>query len=329
MVGLWSKVEGLLPEQEFETKIREGWTRSKKWKCNRSRSTEQQSVEDVLDVDIGWCDGASESRAKYMKGFIKIDHLVMQCDLMRVAGWILCIINKPTAAATITTMVLGKVKETTRAYLGKGTVMVVACLFNTEHQATKDTSTLQAFRSSTLSTTLQQLPSPMDLTRPPSLQILCITNEPTAATVTQGLDKRLGHNSRWHRESRLKRWGGHLTIDFHKENGVHVTTHHVYPTEAAYGSRKPRYNHNTPTHKNESAIIECEAKAWVSNECSMSHGSRELCSGVSTSSWKPRYNRNTPTHKNKSTIIKCEAEAQVSDEYPMSHGSRVIGYTVQ
>ncbi|KAH9017262.1 hypothetical protein EDB84DRAFT_1276614, partial [Lactarius hengduanensis] len=34
MVGLWSKVEGLLPEQEFEMKIREGWTRSKKWKAS-------------------------------------------------------------------------------------------------------------------------------------------------------------------------------------------------------------------------------------------------------------------------------------------------------
>ena len=34
MVGLWSKVEGLLPEQEFETKIREGWTRSKKRKAS-------------------------------------------------------------------------------------------------------------------------------------------------------------------------------------------------------------------------------------------------------------------------------------------------------
>ncbi|KAH9035668.1 hypothetical protein EDB85DRAFT_1889245 [Lactarius pseudohatsudake] len=187
-------------------------------------------------------------------------------------------------------MVLGKVKETTRAYLGKGTVMVVACLFNTEHQVTKDTGTLQAFRSSTLSTTLQQLPSPMDLTRLPihtsppsisldliildptllqafrssalatslwqppspmdltrlpSLQILCITNKPRAATVAQGLDKRMKLWERnmmsalirpmgWHRESRLKRWGGHLTVDFCKENGVHVTTHHVYPTEVAY-----------------------------------------------------------------------------------------------
>jgi hypothetical protein len=26
MVGLWSKVDGLLPEHEFETKIKEGWS---------------------------------------------------------------------------------------------------------------------------------------------------------------------------------------------------------------------------------------------------------------------------------------------------------------
>ncbi|KAH9083941.1 heat shock protein 70 family, partial [Lactarius deliciosus] len=65
----------------------------------------------------------------------------------------------------ITTMVLGKVKETTGAYLGKGTVMVVACLFNPEHQATKDTGTIAG------------------------LQILHIINKPTAATITYGFDK--------------------------------------------------------------------------------------------------------------------------------------------
>ncbi|KAH9024042.1 hypothetical protein EDB83DRAFT_2320138 [Lactarius deliciosus] len=37
----------------------------------------------------------------------------------------------------------------------------------------------------------------------------------------------------WHGEGGLERWG-HLTVDFHEENGVHVTTHHVYPTEGAY-----------------------------------------------------------------------------------------------
>ncbi|KAH8980910.1 heat shock protein 70kDa [Lactarius deliciosus] len=75
------------------------------------------------------------------------------------------IINEPTAAATITTMVLGKVKETTRAYLSKGTVTVVACLFNTEHQVTKDTGTIAG------------------------LQILHVINKPTAATITYGFDK--------------------------------------------------------------------------------------------------------------------------------------------
>jgi hypothetical protein len=28
MVGLWNKVDGLLPEEEFETTIKEGWARS-------------------------------------------------------------------------------------------------------------------------------------------------------------------------------------------------------------------------------------------------------------------------------------------------------------
>ncbi|KAH8992135.1 hypothetical protein EDB86DRAFT_2772658, partial [Lactarius hatsudake] len=60
----------------------------------------------------------------------------------------------------ISTMILGKVEETTRAYLGKGTVTVVACLFNTEHQVTKDTSTIAG------------------------LQILYIINKPTATTIT-------------------------------------------------------------------------------------------------------------------------------------------------
>jgi len=34
MVGLWSKVDGLLPEQEFEMKIEEGWSRSRKRKAS-------------------------------------------------------------------------------------------------------------------------------------------------------------------------------------------------------------------------------------------------------------------------------------------------------
>ncbi|KAH9010293.1 hypothetical protein EDB84DRAFT_1445829 [Lactarius hengduanensis] len=168
----WTEVQSL-------TGLDQTGPQSTTHKCNRSRLTEQRSVEDVPDVDIGWCDGASET--------VQTTQLLQ--PRIRHYRRILCIMNEPTAAATIATMVLGKVKETTRAYLGKGTVTVVACLFNTEHQATKDTGTLQAFRSSTLSTTLQQLPSPMDLTRPPSLQILCISNKPTAATITYGFDK--------------------------------------------------------------------------------------------------------------------------------------------
>ncbi|KAH8993542.1 hypothetical protein EDB86DRAFT_2830070 [Lactarius hatsudake] len=42
----------------------------------------------------------------------------------------------------------------------------------------------------------------------------------------------------WHGESGLERWGGHVMVDFRKINGVHVTTHHVYPTEVAYRWRR-------------------------------------------------------------------------------------------
>jgi len=34
MVGQWSKLDGLLPEQEFETKIKKWWTWSRKRKAS-------------------------------------------------------------------------------------------------------------------------------------------------------------------------------------------------------------------------------------------------------------------------------------------------------
>ncbi|KAI9428397.1 hypothetical protein H4582DRAFT_2084789 [Lactarius indigo] len=42
-------------------------------------------------------------------------------------------------------------------------------------------------------------------------------------------------NIGWHGESGAAGSGGHLTVDFTREDGSHVTTHHIYPTDEAYG----------------------------------------------------------------------------------------------
>ncbi|KAH9163104.1 hypothetical protein EDB89DRAFT_1912934 [Lactarius sanguifluus] len=39
----------------------------------------------------------------------------------------------------------------------------------------------------------------------------------------------------WHGESGAANWGGHIMVDFRTRAHVHVSTHHVYRTEAAYG----------------------------------------------------------------------------------------------
>lgn len=38
----------------------------------------------------------------------------------------------------------------------------------------------------------------------------------------------------WHGESGAATTGGHITVDFLRWDGSHVTTHHVYPTDDAY-----------------------------------------------------------------------------------------------
>ncbi|KAH9017775.1 hypothetical protein EDB83DRAFT_2321015 [Lactarius deliciosus] len=150
----------------------------------------------------------------------------------------------------------------------------------------------------------------------------------------------------WHGEGGLERWG-HLTVDFHEENGVHVTTHHMYPTEGAYrfstlGELDPSspishlvailpvtslsHYHcccqcpSSPLyHVTVAAMIAVTQLMLV--ECS----SGSLASASKPHKWrkkltqKSRYNRNTPTHKNESTIIECEAEAQNSNEYARVH----------
>jgi hypothetical protein len=38
----------------------------------------------------------------------------------------------------------------------------------------------------------------------------------------------------WHDESGTAFFGGHITVDFENKDGKHVTTHHVYLTNAVY-----------------------------------------------------------------------------------------------
>jgi hypothetical protein len=38
----------------------------------------------------------------------------------------------------------------------------------------------------------------------------------------------------WHGESGTAFSGGHITVNFKNEDGEHVTTHHMYLTDAAY-----------------------------------------------------------------------------------------------
>ena len=42
----------------------------------------------------------------------------------------------------------------------------------------------------------------------------------------------------WHGESGQATWGGHITVDFEDSDDNHVTTQHVYPTNAGYGYRR-------------------------------------------------------------------------------------------
>jgi hypothetical protein len=48
----------------------------------------------------------------------------------------------------------------------------------------------------------------------------------------------------WHGKSGAAFLGGHITVDFENKDGEHVTTHHVYPMDAAYRNRR-KANFNT------------------------------------------------------------------------------------
>ncbi|KAH9031610.1 hypothetical protein EDB83DRAFT_2319212 [Lactarius deliciosus] len=111
----------------------------------------------------------------------------------------------------------------------KPTAATITYGFDKATQRVSDYHCHVAFRSSTLAASLQQLPKP---------------------TITYGFDKAAQMKlwernvtsasirpTGWHGEGGLERWG-HLTVDFREENGVHVTTHHMYPTEGAYRWRK-------------------------------------------------------------------------------------------
>ena len=81
-------------------------------------------------------------------------------------------------------MVLTKMKETAEAYLGgtvKDAVVTVLAYFNdSQLQATKDAGTIAG------------------------LNILCFINEPTAAAIAYGLDKKVGRAQRPHFRSRRR-----------------------------------------------------------------------------------------------------------------------------
>ena len=47
MVGLWSRVDGLLAEQQFERTIKEGWMQNRKRKASVSLETLEQSSSHV------------------------------------------------------------------------------------------------------------------------------------------------------------------------------------------------------------------------------------------------------------------------------------------
>ncbi|KAH9009546.1 hypothetical protein EDB84DRAFT_1571157 [Lactarius hengduanensis] len=72
----------------------------------------------------------------------------------------------------------------------------------------------------------------------------------------------------WHGESGRANWGGHVTVDFRTQAHVHVSTHHVYRTEAAYGG----YEEMTGPSRNfrranpqayKLPPLECEAEAQL------------------------------------------------------------------
>ncbi|KAH9015283.1 hypothetical protein EDB83DRAFT_2320329 [Lactarius deliciosus] len=140
----------------------------------------------------------------------------------------------------------------------KPTAATITYGFDKATQRVSDYRCHIAFRSSTLAASLQQLPKPtitygFDKAAHHRLARLAQFNffVPMALKIEwnrlysakktqrpfvlweQNVTSASIRPTGWHGEGGLERWG-HLTVDFHEENGVHVTTHHVYPTEGAY-----------------------------------------------------------------------------------------------
>nr|CAC83683.1 HSC70 protein [Crassostrea gigas] len=96
--------------------------------------------------------------------------------------------EKTFSAGEVSSMVLNKMKETAEAYLGKtinNAVVTVPAYFNdSQQQATKDAGTISG------------------------LNVLRIINEPTAAAIAYGLDKKVGNQSQGERNVLIFDLGG-------------------------------------------------------------------------------------------------------------------------
>ncbi|KAH9022544.1 hypothetical protein EDB85DRAFT_1895180 [Lactarius pseudohatsudake] len=150
-----------------------------------------------------------------------------------------------------------KEKETTEAYLSEDIVTVVACLLQclqilciiNEFKAAAITYGLDKKSSRCLARSLFDPFTPMTfiivwngLYNANKEERNAVEERVQAHLVRRKLWRRkvkfaFMRPTGWHGESGVAESGGHITVDFCTRARVHVATHHVYCTEAAYGAR--------------------------------------------------------------------------------------------